>query len=297
MTDDFTRIRGVSPKIAIRLHEAGILTYEKLAAMTPDEVVARIGPASGIAERIARHDWIGQAAKLADKSNKILQDSGETEGVSGLHAMNYMIELFLDEANCVSRTRIHHIQSDEEESWENWDEASLVGFFKRRSELSLAKPIHSGRATEPFHTARSAGIKPKPAFASTSARASTLARETKEGETPGSIGKPRLQKLEIIPAQVSSPCRSFDHKQAFDVRLYLDLAEMKLRGQRSFDYTVTILTKSLGDERRQAFIKDQGTITSLDNTTLNLKWPALPPGIYRIAAALTLSPRAADATP
>src|SRR5262245_12169430 len=98
MADDFNRIRGINPKIAIRLNEAGILTYEKLAAMTPDEVVARIGPASGIAERIARHDWIGQAAKLAEISKKQIRGAGEIDGGTGLHAMNYMIEFFLDES-------------------------------------------------------------------------------------------------------------------------------------------------------------------------------------------------------
>jgi hypothetical protein len=294
MTDDFTRIRGVSPKIAIRLQEAGILTYEKLARMTPDEIVARIGPTSGIAERISRHDWIGQAAKLADEQNKKTQGSGETGGGTDLHAMNYMIELFLDESNHVCRTRIHHVQSDTEEAWDNWDEARLVAFFKRRQELRLVKPIQAAQAAEPTTLSQSAEIEAKPATATTSAFASTVISMTKADETSKPIGKLRLQKLEIIPAQFDFPSRSFDHRLAFDVRLYLDLAEMKPYGQELFDYSLTVLTKSLNGERRQEFIKDQGTIRPADSLTLNLKWPSLPPGIYRIAAALTLSPQAAD---
>src|SRR5262245_25221915 len=189
MADDFTRIRGVSPKIATRLNEAGILTYEKLAAMTPQEVVTRIGPASGIAERIARHDWIGQAAKLAAQSDLKTQGSGEPNRGSDLHAMNYMIELFLDESNYVCRTRIHHVQSDVEEAWENWDEAKLVAFFERRPELSLTKPIEAGQKTEKSHSAQSTGITANTALAATSGSASTDISGAGAGEMPGPIGK------------------------------------------------------------------------------------------------------------
>jgi hypothetical protein len=209
--------------------------------------------------------------------------------------MNYMIELFLDESNYVCRTRVRHVQSDVEEVWENWDEAKLVAFFNQRPELSLVKPVRAERKTGPPLPAQSAGIMANAAPATTSASSSTVLSEARAGDTTGPIGKPRLEKLEIIPAQQESPRRSFDHKQSFDVRLYLDLTEMKPRKQELFDYTATVLTKSLGAERRQASIMYHGTITPSDRMTLNLKWLALPPGIHRIAAFLTLNPKAPDA--
>src|SRR5262249_35506050 len=143
-----------------------------------------------------------------------------------LHAMNYMIELFLDESNSVSRTRIHHIQSDKEEAWDNWDEASLVAFFKRRPELNLAKPVQVGQDTEVPHPTKSKRIKAALAPETHSASASTNISETKAVESQSPIEKPYLRKLEIIPAQSDFPCASFDHDQAFNVRLYLDLATM-----------------------------------------------------------------------
>jgi hypothetical protein len=262
--------------------------------MTPDEVVRRIGPASGIAERIARHDWIGQAEKLADKSNMAFQDSGEPKRGGVLHAMNYMIELFLDEFNYVSRTRIHHVQSDEEEPWDGWDEAKLIAFFKRRPELNLVKPTQAPPPPTLTHSPQSARFKAKTDQATTSKSASVVISGTEAVESQSKL---RLQKVEIFPAQSKFPSRSLDHNQAFDVRLYFDLAEVKALGQETFNYTATVLTKSLGAPRRQTYVKYQGAITPANSMTLNMKGPTLEPGIYRITAALTLSPKVQDATP
>src|SRR5262245_66533779 len=64
--DDLTRIRGISSKTANRLYEAGILTFAKLANMSPDEIVARIGALSGVSvESVTKRNWIGQAGEMA----------------------------------------------------------------------------------------------------------------------------------------------------------------------------------------------------------------------------------------
>ena len=106
---------------------------------------------------------------------------------------------------------------------------------------------------------------------------------------------PRLQKLELIPEGFRSQCRSFDHRQAFNVRLFLDLVEMIRSGQEAFNYTVAVMAQRIGGEPQQYFIKDHGAITSHSNATINLSWSSLPQGTYRITAALTLSPKYTDA--
>ena len=301
MPDVLTRIHGISALAALSLQEAGVLSFEKLAALTPEGIVERIGAASGVsAEIIAKEDWIGQAAKLAEKSHSKISGPEKKGTETALHAMNYMVEIFLDESNNVHRTRVYHVQSDEGDAWDKWDEARLLSFFKQRPELRVAKLLQVAKNASPANSEqteeiKTAKIKAKSSAATSPAPAITAATNSKVDAGKRAIGMPRLQKLEIIPEGFRSHCRSFDHRQAFNVRLFLDLVEMNRSGQEAFNYTVAVMAKRISGEAQQYFIKDQGAITSHNNATLNLSWSSLPQGTYRITAALTLSPKYTDA--
>jgi predicted flap endonuclease-1-like 5' DNA nuclease len=63
--DDLSRIKGVGPKFADALHDAGFVRYEQIAALTPNEIERldeRLGSFRG---RIARDRIVEQAAYLA----------------------------------------------------------------------------------------------------------------------------------------------------------------------------------------------------------------------------------------
>lgn len=63
--DDFTRMKGVGPKLAARLRELGVTSYRQIAELTPadaDALDARLGAFKG---RMSRDRWIEQAAYLA----------------------------------------------------------------------------------------------------------------------------------------------------------------------------------------------------------------------------------------
>ncbi|MCI0337650.1 MAG: hypothetical protein L0226_08740 [Acidobacteria bacterium] len=222
-------------------------------------------------------------------------DSEKKNGESGGHAMNYMLELFLDDNNYVYRTTILHVQSGQEESWDNWDQSQLLTFFKRRPELRLTKilqvaeTIESGQDKKPLET------RVTPLARTASPSPTSIGSKTRAGEKEATASKSFLRKLDIISAISRIPSRSVDHNQGFNVRLHLDLAQIMSLGQGPFDYTVSVLAKSMSSQSQQSFIKDQGTITSGKNMTLNLYWPELAPGVYRISAALTLSIRDTDA--
>lgn len=63
--DDLTRIKGIGPKYARLLREAGTTTFAQIAAWTGEDV-ARAADALGIpASRITKAGWIEAAAKLA----------------------------------------------------------------------------------------------------------------------------------------------------------------------------------------------------------------------------------------
>ncbi|UIJ45186.1 hypothetical protein LZK98_19415 [Sphingomonas cannabina] len=63
--DDFTRMKGVGPKLAARLNELGITSYAQIAALTPEQAAdldAQLGTFKG---RLVRDRWIEQAGYLA----------------------------------------------------------------------------------------------------------------------------------------------------------------------------------------------------------------------------------------
>jgi predicted flap endonuclease-1-like 5' DNA nuclease len=60
--DDFTRIKGIGPMFAQRLHEAGIASFAALAE-AGDDVLDRV--TGGNLDRVQREDWRGQARQLS----------------------------------------------------------------------------------------------------------------------------------------------------------------------------------------------------------------------------------------
>ena len=49
----------------------------------------------------------------------------------------FLVNLFLNERNQVRLTHIMHVDSNEEDRWDGWDEKKLIDFFVRRVELQL----------------------------------------------------------------------------------------------------------------------------------------------------------------
>jgi hypothetical protein len=63
--DDLELIKGIGPKVAARLREAGLTTFTEVARRSPAELAAAAHSANISADRVAGEDWVGQAAKLA----------------------------------------------------------------------------------------------------------------------------------------------------------------------------------------------------------------------------------------
>src|SRR5437667_4951959 len=67
--DDLKRIKGIRQAVESRLHDRGIFTFAKLAALSAADIAASVEDLPGMtAERIMREDWIGQARRLAEGS-------------------------------------------------------------------------------------------------------------------------------------------------------------------------------------------------------------------------------------
>jgi predicted flap endonuclease-1-like 5' DNA nuclease len=63
--DDFTRMKGVGPKLADRLNALGVTSFAQIAALTPEQAAALDAELGIFQGRIHRDRWIEQAAFLA----------------------------------------------------------------------------------------------------------------------------------------------------------------------------------------------------------------------------------------
>ncbi|MCB1622546.1 MAG: hypothetical protein KDI44_17620 [Thiothrix sp.] len=68
--DDLGQIHGIGPKTIERLWDAGIQTFEQLAALSPAQAL-ELDHSLDAKGRVIREDWVGQAMKLAAASRLV----------------------------------------------------------------------------------------------------------------------------------------------------------------------------------------------------------------------------------
>ncbi len=67
--DDLTRIKGLGPKLAVALREAGVHSFAQVAGWSPEQAAA-MDAKVGARGRALRDDWVAQARALALGSDK-----------------------------------------------------------------------------------------------------------------------------------------------------------------------------------------------------------------------------------
>jgi nucleotidyltransferase/DNA polymerase involved in DNA repair len=279
--DDLTRIRGINTKIANRLYDAGILTFAKLAAMSADEIIARIGAQSGTsAEAITRKDWIGQARDLASEpeprsnpgfeSPQELRDSTTTES-NGLRRADFAVTLQLNAGNSVIQTHVMHMQSGSEEMWDGWVEERLLSFLIQRADLSLAEPAVMAAAAGGGAQQAMTVANPGQAFQLQSSK--TISEH----------------KLEVMTSNSNLNSKLLRHNQPFNVRLSLDLTRITVLGASPLAYTATVYAKNFSGNHTQMLGEVCGAITPAENVTLDVGGLTLPQGAYRLGASVIIN--------
>ncbi len=63
--DDLTQLKGVGPKLALALQEAGIFHYDQIADWTEAQTAWVDDNIAGVRGRASRNDWVNQALELA----------------------------------------------------------------------------------------------------------------------------------------------------------------------------------------------------------------------------------------
>jgi predicted flap endonuclease-1-like 5' DNA nuclease len=143
--DDFTRINDIKPHIADSLHNADILTFAQLAALSPEDIAEVLGnnPLHS-AEHIEKQDWIGQARELASRTAPV--SSGDLTIPNGRQRLaTFTVELLLDRDGHVRRTHIVHFQDGQKFHWNYWEGKGLLDFIVEHA------AVQQGRR-EPCHT-------------------------------------------------------------------------------------------------------------------------------------------------
>ncbi len=317
--DEFRRLYGIGPAIERHLHNAGIRTFAQLATLSPEEIVARIPGLS--AKRIAKEAWIRQAHKLILKQERDRSHKKETAViVSRQHYANFTVEFLLSDNDEVRRTRVVHIQSEDVESWTGWEAERLIDFFARHTmaRSQAAKLIPRVGATPslvPSNTVSTKSVPevavtselvqptiPAPALVVTSAAeqipqiASTAGPVqpvpiAAESSTPRGdlIGGLHLLNLEAVLPNTDKPQSVLPFAQAFEARLSLDLTDVQVAGNPRINYAMSIYAKNMSGGFYQTIGEAQGNVAFTHRVILITSIDALPRGLYRLEAGVTIT--------
>jgi hypothetical protein len=278
--DDLTVINGIGPAIAQRLNAAGILTLAQLGSSQPDEIVQMISDFKGFsADRIAQQDWVGQARQLTIQPSPSGLHNQTIQG-KGSKAV-YVVELSMDKSQRVNRTRVVHVQSQEESIWSEWDQDALVDFLIESSNLSL-----SGAREQEEHRSEIGSFSPGGERIVSSLP--TGSGKLKDTHLTGDL---RLADMQIMMAKDYGIIRPAPlQAQPINLRLTLDLSQVKAAPSELLFYSATVYCKSLGVGSYQKVGKEEGSFMLEDQVSIDIETTGLPAGAYRLEAVVNLTP-------
>jgi hypothetical protein len=132
--DDLTRITGIGAQLHAKLTRAGIRTFTQLGQASVEKLAA----ASGLStKRIEDMDWLGQARALAPGQHP---PTASEEDLRPPDRHNFTVELQLDATSgAVLSTKVHHVQSGDEDSWRGWSGDRVVSFIEPQA--GMTSPI------------------------------------------------------------------------------------------------------------------------------------------------------------
>jgi hypothetical protein len=276
--DDFQKIQGIGATIDRRLHDAGILTYQDLAARTPEQIAASLAGVAGLsAARIASQDWAGKAGQLAGPAAPPLPSERDQ------HYASFHVELLLDVDNSVRRTKVHHHQSDTDETWPGWDEDRLLALL--RDHIPLMAPRQPAEAADLPPCAAPATTKPETAVPSGSQPEGTAS-------PPMSLSSSSLpiEELSLIRRE-GQRSHSWPPGEPTSIRFTLRVNRTSTLQAAAFDFTADVTASSkLGDNQRWTLGTVQGVMRVDELLSVELTGQPLPRGLYRLEVTVLIYP-------
>jgi hypothetical protein len=244
---------------------------------------------------IIKKDSIGQALSLASQPAPPTSRDESLTADAGLSEMSYVIGIVVDERQRVCRTKVLDVGSNEADTWDGWDEKRLCRYFAGRPGLDIqkSKPVSPvavmTQASSP--SATTAGTGPQSGSASP-APAEAAAASSSPATNGVLAGVPRIHTIEIVRLDDNLPSLLLGSNQSFNVRLALDLSDVTALQEGPFDYSAIVHAKKLDGGEHQVVGERSSLIDLAKSVTLHLEGRALPAGIYRLHATVTLGPPA-----
>ena len=314
--DDFQQIQGIGAAIDRRLHDAGILTYRDLAALTPEQIAASLAGVAGLSPtRIASQDWTGQAGRLAGPAAPPLPSEPDQRYVS------FHVEFLLDVDDSVRRTKVHHHQSGTDEAWAGWDEGRLLALLREHipimaprqpAEAAELRSSVAPAATEPEPAARSgaqldkavpSGDQPDGAFSSGDQpdgafspgdqpdRAIPSRDEPETADLPLGLPSSALRVDYLGLTRAGQRSRSWAPGEPTSVGFTLRVSRTGMPEAANLDFTADVTASSvLGDDQRWPLGTVQGAVQVDEPLSVELTGEPLPRGLYRPEATVLIYP-------
>jgi hypothetical protein len=284
--DDFQQIQGIGATIDRRLHDAGILTYRDLAALTPEQIAASLAGVAGLSPaRIASQDWPGQAGRLAGPAAPPLPSEPDQ------HYASFHIELLLDVDDSVRRTKVRHHQSGTDETWAGWDEDRLLALL--RGHIPLVASSRPAEAADQRSPAAPAAAEPQ----MTAPSGDQLETATPSGDRPETANLPvslpssslRVDHLGLTRGGQRSP--NWTPGEPTAVGFTLRVNRTNALQADTLDFTADIAASStLGDDQRWPLGTVQGAVRVDEPLAVELTGQPLPRGLYRPEATVLIYP-------
>jgi hypothetical protein len=294
--DDFQQIQGIGAAIDRRLHDAGILTYQDLAALTPEQIAASLAGVAGLSPaRIASQDWAGQAGRLAGPAAPPLPSEPDQRYAS------FHVELLLDVDDSVRRTKVHHHQSGTDEAWAGWDEGRLLALL--REHIPIMAPRQPAEAAELRSSAAPAATEPEPAARS----GAQLGGAVPSGDQPDRAIPPRDRPgtadlpVDLPSSSLRVDClgltregqrsRNWAPGEPTSVGFTLRVSRTGTPEAADLAFTADVTASSvLGDNQRWPLGTVQGAIRVDEPLSVELTGGPLPRGLYRPEATVLIYP-------
>jgi hypothetical protein len=281
--DNFQSIRHINSIIESRLHQAGILSFEAIASLTPEQIYKKVGRFVGFSiKQILDQNWIGQAAQFA--ASKEPNASTESEG--------FILNLFLNAQKIIHSTQILHVNSDEGEKWNGWDSKRVEEFIISHSGIAL--PKNKSKKRKPAINKKQVA-KPEPALLSQvplkSFESSQTEKVIEDLPQPQRVPNPGIRKIELLANGMTG--KLLHNAEPFEVHISLNSNEILQQVTSTKDYTATLFLKKMDSSLRTNLGIQSGELTSENDEMVVFKVPEqnLALGAYRLEAVLKMGNR------
>lgn len=273
--DDFRKIAGIGAAIERRLHDAGILTYQDLAARSPEQTAASLADVAGLsAARIASQDWTGQARQLAGPLAPPLPSEPSQ------HYASFHIELLLNIDNSVRRTKVRHHQSDTDDAWPGWDEDRMLALL--RDHIPLMVPGQPAEAIDLQSSAAPPSSQPETTVPCRS--------QPETASPPTSLPSSSLSIEELSLIREGQRSHTWAPGEPTSIRFILRVNRASTQAA-TLDFTADVTASSqLGDNQRWPLGTVHGAMRVGEPLSVELTGQPLPRGLYRLEATVLIYP-------